>query len=106
MSKILKMSFFVSGDWYQNKMAKKEEKMPGHLSGAKEILMLLLLGVAGQSFDSYSDMGLAYRFAKGTIYNGEFNKVNITWKGKKKPLEISSTDVAKAQTVWDLLVFK
>ena len=54
-------------------MAIKEEKMPGRLSGAKEVLLLLLLGVAGQSFDSYSDMGLSYRFYKGTTYNGKFN---------------------------------
>ena len=76
---IKEMSFFVSGDWYQNqnKMAKKEEKMPGRLSGAKEILMLLLLGVAGQSFDSYSDLGLSYRFAVGKIYTSEFNNTPI-----------------------------
>ena len=54
-------------------MAIKEEKMPGRLSGAKEVLLLLLLGVAGQSFDSYSDMGLSYRLYKGTTYNGKFN---------------------------------
>ena len=54
-----------------------EEGMPGCLSSAKEVLLLLLLGVAGQSFDSCSDIGLAYRFAQGTIYNGEFNKVHI-----------------------------
>ena len=51
----------------------KEEKMPGHLSSAKEVLLLLLLGVAGQSFDSYSDIGLSYRFYKGNKYNGKFN---------------------------------
>ena len=56
-------------------MAKKEEKMPGRLSGAKEILMLLLLGVAGQSWDSYSDLGLSYRFAVGKTYNGKFNNI-------------------------------
>ena len=56
-------------------MAKKEEKMPGRLSGAKEILMLLLLGVAGQSWDSYSDLGLVYRFAVGKTYNGKFNNI-------------------------------
>ena len=50
----------------------KEEKMPGRLSSAKEVLLLLLLGVAGQSFDSYSDMGLSYRFYKGTKYNSKF----------------------------------
>ena len=59
------------------KMAKKEEKMPGRLSGAKEILMLLLLGVAGQSFDSYSDLGLSYRFAVGKTYTSEFNNTPI-----------------------------
>ena len=49
-----------------------EEKMPGRLSSAKEVLLLLLLGVLGQSFDSYSDMGLSYRFYKGTKYNSKF----------------------------------
>ena len=47
--------------------------MPGRLSSAKEILLLLLLGVAGQSFDSYSDLGLFYRFAVGKTYTSKFN---------------------------------
>ena len=54
-------------------MAIEEEKMPGRLASAKEILLLLLLGVAGQSFDTYSDIGNSYRFYKGTTYNGKFN---------------------------------
>ena len=54
------------------RMAIEEEKMPGRLSSAKEVLLLLLLGVVGQIFDSYSDIGLSYRFYKGTPYNGKF----------------------------------
>ena len=54
-------------------MTEKEEKMPGCLSSAKEVLLLLLLGVVGQSFDSYSDLGLSYRFYKGTTYNSKFD---------------------------------
>ena len=54
------------------RMAIEEEKMPGRLASAKEVLLLLLLGVVGQSFDSYSDMGLSYRFYKGTKYNSKF----------------------------------
>ena len=49
--------------------------MPARLSGAKEILILLLLGVAGQSWDSYSDLGLSYRMAVGKTYNGKFNNI-------------------------------
>ena len=48
--------------------------MPSCLSGAKEALLLLILGVVGQSFDSYADIGLSYWFAKGTTYNGKFNQ--------------------------------
>ena len=54
-------------------MTIEEEEMPGRLSSAKEVLLLLLLGVVGQSFDSYSDMGISYRFYKGTTYNSKFN---------------------------------
>ena len=62
-------------------MAIEEEKMPSCLSGAKEALLLLILGVVGQSFDSYADIGLSYWFAKGTTYNGKFNqKKYITTK--------------------------
>ena len=68
------MSLFVPGDIHI-KMAENEEKMPGCLSGVKEVLLLLLLGVAGQSFDSYSDMGLSYRFAVGKTYNSKFNNM-------------------------------
>ena len=57
----------------QIRMAIEEEKMPGRLSSAKEVLLLLLLGVVGQTFDSYSDMGISYRFYKGTTYNSKFN---------------------------------
>ena len=56
-------------------MTEKEENMPGCLSSAKEVLLLLILGVAGQSFDSYSDIGLSYRFAVGKTYNSKFNSM-------------------------------
>ena len=73
MSKKLQMSLFVLGDWDQNKMATKEEEMPG----AKEILMLLILGVGLQSWDSYSDLHLSYRYFVGETYNREFNNTPI-----------------------------
>ena len=70
-------------------MAKKEEKMPGRLSGAKEILMLLLLGVAGQSWDAYSDLGLSYRFAVGKTYNGKFNNIQLKISIQGLPMTMS-----------------
>ena len=57
-------------------MAIGKEEMPGCFSSAKEILILLLLGVAGQSFDSYSDIGLSYRFAVGKTYNGKIYDIH------------------------------
>ena len=77
MSKKLQMSLFVLGDWDQNKMAKEEEEMPGGLSRAKEILMLLLLGVGLQSWDTYSDLRLSYTYAVGKTYTSEFNNTPI-----------------------------
>ena len=65
--------------------------MPSCLSGAKEALLLLILGVVGQSFDSYADIGLSYWFAKGTTYNGKFNQQkHITTKSIPLFLWLSS----------------
>ena len=43
-----------------------EDIFPGWLQSGVECTMLTGLGVMGQSWDSYSDMGLAYQLATGT----------------------------------------
>ena len=43
-----------------------EDIFPGWLQSGVESTMLTGLGVIGQSWDAYSDMGLAYQLATGT----------------------------------------
>ena len=43
-----------------------DDIFPGWLQSGVESTMLTGLGVIGQSWDSYSDMGLAYQLATGT----------------------------------------
>ena len=43
-----------------------DDIFPGWLQSGVEATMLTGLGVMGQSWDSYSDMGLAYQLATGT----------------------------------------
>ena len=43
-----------------------EERMPGHLKTLKYVSLLFSFGMVGRSWDSYSDILLAYRFATGT----------------------------------------
>ena len=43
-----------------------EDIFPGWLQSGVESTMLTGLGVMGQSWDTYSDMGFAYKLATGT----------------------------------------
>ena len=60
----LKPKFFYSSIVEEDVVL--DDIFPGWLQSGVEATMLTGLGVMGQSWDSYSDMGLAYQLATGT----------------------------------------